>query len=64
MQLEEELELRRFDRVKLPTNYNPKIVPTDLIKYFVSLAHSQDSTVVNYYCAYHFPAVVLTLGRK
>lgn len=63
VQLEEELELRRFDRVKL-INYQPKIVPTELIKYFVSLAHSQDSPVVNYYCAYHFPAVVLTLGRK
>lgn len=63
IQLEEELELRRFDRVKL-INYQPKIVPAELIKYFVSLAHSQDSPVVNYYCAYHFPAVVLTLGRK
>lgn len=63
MQLEEELELRRFDRVKL-INYQPKIVPAELIKYFVSLAHSQDSPVINYYCAYHFPAVVLTLGRK
>lgn len=63
IQLEEELELRRFERVKL-INYQPKIVPAELIKYFVSLAHSQDSPVVNYYCAYHFPAVVLTLGRK
>lgn len=62
-QLEEELELRRFDRVKL-INYQSKLVPAELIKYFVSLAHSQDSPVVNYYCAYHFPAVVLTLGRK
>lgn len=51
IQLEEELELRRFDRVKL-INYQPKIVPAELIKYFVSLAHSQDSPVVNYYCAY------------
>lgn len=63
VQLEEELELRRFERVRL-INYQPKIVPAELIKYFVSLAHSQDSPVVNYYCAYHFPAVVLTLGRK
>lgn len=63
MQLEEELEMRRFDRVRL-INYQPKIVPAELIKYYVSLAHSQDSPVVNYYCAYHFPAVVLTLGRK
>lgn len=63
LQLEEEHELRRFDRVKIPNNYDATIVPGDLIKYFVSLAHSQDSTVVNYFCAYHFPAVVLTLGR-
>lgn len=63
MQLDEEHELRRFDRAKIPNNYDSKIVPGDLIKYFVSLAHSQDSTVVNYFCAYHFPAVVLTLGR-
>lgn len=62
-QLEEEMELRRFDRVKL-INYHANIVPSDLIRFFVSLAHSQDSPVVNYYCAYHFPAVVLTLGRK
>lgn len=64
IQLKAELELRRFDRAKIPANYQSKIVPIDLIKYFVSLAHSQDSTVVNYFCAYHFPAVVLTLGRS
>lgn len=64
MQFQEELDLRRFDRAKLPTNYQNQAVPGDLIKYFVSLAHSQDSTVVNYFCAYHFPAVVLTLGRQ
>lgn len=64
IQLEEELELRRFNRAILPPKYQSKVVPTDLVKYFVSLAHSQDSTVVNYFCAYHFPAVVLTLGRK
>lgn len=57
------MELRRFDRVKL-INYNASIVPSELIRFYVSLAHSQDSPVVNYYCAYHFPAVVLTLGRK
>lgn len=64
MQFQEELDLRRFDRAKLPPSYQSLIVPGDLIKYFVSLAHSQDSTVVNYFCAYHFPAVVLTLGRQ
>lgn len=64
IQLKAELELRRFDRAKIPITYQSKIVPIDLIKYFVSLAHSQDSTVVNYFCAYHFPAVVLTLGRN
>lgn len=56
--------MRRFDRAKLPPNYQNHVVPADLIKYFVSLAHSQDSTVVNYFCAYHFPAVVMTLGRQ
>lgn len=64
MEIQEELDLRRFDRAKLPPNYQSQAVPGDLIKYFVSLAHSQDSTVVNYFCAYHFPAVVLTLGRQ
>lgn len=64
MQFQEELDLRRFDRVKLPLNYQTEVVPADLMKYFVSLAHSQDGTVVNYFCAYHFPAVVLTLGRQ
>lgn len=63
MQFQEELDLRRFDRAKLPPNYQNNVVPADLIKYFVSLAHSQDNTVVNFLCAYHFPAVVLTLGR-
>lgn len=42
--------------------YTQDIVPPKLIEYFVAMIHYPD-TDMNYFCAYNFPAVVLTLGK-
>lgn len=42
--------------------YAQDIVPPKLIEYFVAMIHYPD-TDMNYFCAYNFPAVVLTLGK-
>lgn len=46
-----------------PQNFDQDVVPAELIKYFAAMIHNED-TDVNFFCAYNFPAVVLTLGRE